>query len=358
MNKKEKNKKDVNLPLTTPGDEKPKNIKIAMHAIRQFYGGNTQLSLFSDEKIEEYSLATGLNIMDKPDRYGAVLTQGQMRVYEGITRAFTDTNYLGDESISTKDLKEALSLSEAGVKTLLKGENAPYKNIDKIPIVKLTQSQIIKLSGYDIKKQRQGEKQDVIEALYYLGTKQFCFYWIRLKKEKGKPVRDKNGDYIKEEVMEVGSIFSIKTIRNESGELQYYEIRPSAPIIDQIDSYFLLIPIDWRDEVKRLTGGKSSRYTYEFLTYLREQYEHIRRSNSKKKNKRPFILRKSWEEIAVTLRMPESMYKANRKRALKMIQDSYDIAIKLGYLLKVENNGAVDIFYLNESYYPTPGELV
>jgi len=358
MNKTEKEVEKKRIALPTPGEGKPKTIKVALHAIRQFYGGNTQLSLFSDEKIEEYTLATGLNLMDKPDRYGAVLTQNQMRVYEGITRAFTETNYLGDESIYTKDLQEDLSLSEAGVKTLLKGENAPYKNIDKIPIVKLTQAEIIKLSGYDLKKQKQGEKQDVVEALYFLGTKQFCFYWLRLKKEKGKPVRDKNGDYIKEEVMEVGSIFSIKTIRNQAGELQYYEIRPSAPLIDQIDSYFLLIPIDWRDEVKRLTGGKASRYTYEFLTYLREQYEHIRRSNSKKKNKRPFILRKSWEEIAITLRMPESMYKANRKRALKMIQASYSTAIKLGYLLKVENNGAVDVLYLNEAYYPKPGELV
>ena len=60
----------------------------------------------------------------------------------------------------------------------------------------------------------------------------------------------------------------------------------------------------------------------------------------------------------MALKMPETMYKANRKRASKIIQDAYEVAIKLGYLLEVKNNGATDTLFLNESYYPKPGELV
>ncbi len=56
--------------------------------------------------------------------------------------------------------------------------------------------------------------------------------------------------------------------------------------------------------------------------------------------------------------MPESVYKGKRKRAIKIIQEAYSVAIKLGYLVRVENNGATDILYLNESYYPKPGELI
>jgi hypothetical protein len=56
--------------------------------------------------------------------------------------------------------------------------------------------------------------------------------------------------------------------------------------------------------------------------------------------------------------MPETMYKRNRPRSSKIIQEAYSVAIKLGYLIKVENNGAIDILYLNEGYYPKPGELV
>lgn len=339
-----------------------KHTKIAIHAVTQFYGDNRQLSLFSDEKIDAFKDATGLNLTNRPTNYGVVLNQAQRRVFEGILKAFTDTNYKGDEQKDkTTALGEIYAINETSGKTLVKGENAPYRNIDAIPVVKLTQAQVIDLSGYDLKSQRQGDKQDVIEALSFLSTNQFCFYWVRMKKENGKPVRDKNGDYIKEEVMEVGTLLRTRIVRDQTGLLQYYEIQPSAPLLDQVNNYFLLVPNNWRDEVKRITGKRASSYTYELLLWLRLQYEQIRRYNTgggRNRKPKPFKLSKSWEDVAIALKMPESMYKANRKRASKIIHEAYSVAIKLGYLIKVENNGATDILYLNESYYPKPGELV
>lgn len=336
--------------------------KMAIHAVTQFYGDNRQPSLFSDEKIDAFKDATGLNLTNRPTNYGVVLNQAQRRVFEGILKAFTDTNYKGDEQKDkTTALREVYSDTETSAKTLVKGENAPYRNIDTIPVVKLTQAQIIDLSGYDLKSQRQGDKQDVIEALSFLSTNQFCFYWVRMKTESGKPVRDKNGDYIKEEVMEVGTLLRTRIVRDQTGLLQYYEIQPSAPLLDQVNNYFLLVPNNWRDEVKRITGKRASSYTYELLLWLRLQYEQIRRYNTgggRNRKPKPFKLSKSWEDVAIALKMPESMYKANRKRASKIIHEAYSVAIKLGYLIKVENNGATDILYLNESYYPKPGELV
>jgi hypothetical protein len=356
-----KSKFKINLP-TPLGDKAEKLTKIAIHTVSQFYGDNKQLSLFSDEKIDAFKSATGLNLTNRPTNYGVVLNQAQMRVFEGILKAFTDTNYKGDEQ---KDkvtaLGEVYAINDTSGKTLVKGENAPYRNIDTIPVVKLTQAQIIELSGYDLKSQRYGDKQDVMEALSFLATNQFCFYWVRLKTENGKPVKDKNGDNVKEEVMEVGTILRIKTIRDGTGLLQYYEIHPSAPLLDQVNNYFLLVPNNWRDEVKQLTGKRASSYTYAFLLWLRLQYEQIRRYNKgggKSRKPKPFKISKSWEEVAIALKMPESVYKGKRKRAINIIQEAYSVAIKLGYLVKVENNGAIDILYLNESYYPKPGELV
>ena len=343
-------------------EEGKKHTKIAIHTVSQFYGDNKQLSLFSDEKIDAFKDATGLNLTNRPTNYGVVLNQAQRRVFEGILKAFTDTNYKGDEQKDKATaLREVYSDTETSAKTLVKGENAPYRNIDTIPVVKLTQAQIIDLSGYDLKNQRQGDKQDVIEALSFLATNQFCFYWIRLKTENGKPVKDKSGDYVKEEVMEVGTLLRIKTVRDQTGLLQYYEIHPSAPLLDQVNNYFLLVPNNWRDEVKQLTGKRASSYTYELLLWLRLQYEQIRRYNKaggKSRKPKPFKISKSWEDVAIALKMPETMYKANRKRASKIIQEAYSVAIKLGYLVRVENNGATDILYLNEGYYPKPGELV
>jgi hypothetical protein len=349
---------DLRLPPPIP-QEKAALTKIGIHTVTQFYGDNRQLTLFSDENVDAFSRATGLSITNRPDSYGVVLNQAQRKVLEGILKAFSDTNYKGDELIDKATaLTEFYSDTETSAIALTKAENAPYRNIEAIPVVRLTQAEIIQLSGYD---RTQGDKTDVIEAISFLGVKQFCFYWVRLKTDQGRPVKDKRGDFVKEEVMEVGSLFRIKTIRNETGDLQYYEIHPSAPLLDQVSNYFLLVPNTWREEVKQLTGKRASSYTCLFLLWLRLQYEHIRRYNKnggRNRKPKPFELSKTWEEVAIALKMPETMYKANRKRASKIIQEAYTVAIRLGYLLKVENTGATDTLYLNESYYPKPGELV
>lgn len=341
--------------------KKGKHTKFAIHGLNQFFGNNQQLSLFSDDKLDEFGKSTGLVFNNRPDSYGVVLNQTQKRVFEGILKAFTNTNYKGDEEQNISALTEVYEDTTISVNTLITGDNAPYKNIDTIPLVRLTQANIIELAGYDLKKQKQSDKQQVIEAINYLATTQFCFYWVRLKTDKeGKPLKDKKGDYIKEEVMEVGTLLRIKTIRDEAKILQYYEIHPSAPLLDQISNYFLLVPNNWREEVKQITGKTPSSYTYEFLIWLRLQFEQIRRYNNnggKKRPLKPFKITKSWEDIAITLKMPPSVYKRNKAKAIKKIEEAYSIAIKLGYLIKVENNGATDILHLNESYYPTPNEL-
>ncbi len=88
------------LPKKERGvDIEKKHTKIAIHTVSQFYGDNKQLSLFSDEKIDAFKDATGLNLTNRPTNYGVVLNQSQRKVLEGILKAFTDTNYKGDEEI-------------------------------------------------------------------------------------------------------------------------------------------------------------------------------------------------------------------------------------------------------------------
>jgi len=344
----------ANTPETAPaeiarGDKQPYT-RIGLHAIKQFHGNPNQLFLFSDEKVNDLARKAGIkfNPDTRPQSYGVVLNQSQRRVLEGILKAFSDSNYSGDEQID----KVRYHHKEYPVNH----QEKAYSNVDRIPVLRLTQSQIIKLSGFG---RTQGDKVDVVEAISFLRAIPFCFYWTRLKYDRGKPVKDGKGEYVKEEVMEVGSILRIKNISNEAGELQYYEIHPSAPLLDQVNNYFLLVPNGWRDEVKRITGKRCSSYTYELLLWLRVRYEEIRQHNTNKtKQPRPFTISKSWEEVAQALKMPETMYRANRKRASKIIQDAYSVAIRLGYLVRVENNGATDVLYLNEHYYPKPGKLV
>lgn len=344
--------------------ERKRLTRMSIHGISQYYADNKQLTIFSDGQIDDFVADTGITLRNRPDAYGVVLTQSQQRVLEGIFKAFSDTNYIGNATPENPlmPLEDVYPPSAKAKDRLLNSDKAPYKNIDKIPVIRLTQAEIIDLAGYDLAKQRQGDKQDVVEAISFLATNQFFFYWTRLKTDQnGKPVKDKKGNFVKEEVSEIGTLLRVKTVRDPNTDtLQYYEIHPSAVFLDQIDSYFLLIPTTWREDVKAVTGSdKISKYSTEFLLWLRLNFEQIRRynNNNSKRPKKEFKIKKTWEEIAIALKMPVSVYKLNRKKGTKIIQDAYDLAIKLGYLLNVEKDGGVDILILNEDFYPEPGKL-
>ena len=338
--------------------DKPELIKQGLHSVKQMFGEQLQLSLFSEKIPSEFSRKFGIEVINKIDKYGIDLNETQLKVMEGLLKAFTDTNYKGNTNSKSKDevVNEYPKINRS--------EHLPkaYQNINDIPRIQIGQRELLRLSG--INDNSRGLAQKGVEALNYLGSTQFCFYWIRLAYDKaGKPEKDpKTGDYKKEEVTAIDTLFKVKVVKDEqTKEFKYYEVEPSVIFLDQVNNYFLLIPHNWREEVKQLTGKRASSYTYELLLWLRLQYEQIRRYNKgggKSRKPKPFKISKSWEDVAIALKMPETMYKANRKRASKIIQEAYSVAIKLGYLVRVENNGATDILYLNESYYPKPGELV
>ena len=55
-----------------------------------------------------------------------------------------------------------------------------------------------------------------------------------------------------------------------------YEIIPNPIFLDQRETYCMLIPSNWRDEVQTLVGKKkTSFYTFMFLVFLRYAFELI-----------------------------------------------------------------------------------
>jgi hypothetical protein len=193
-----------------------------------------------------------------------------------------------------------------------------------------------------------------LNALKHLGTYQYCFYYTRLAfSEAGEPQKDKQGDWIKEEVMGVDTLFTITEIRDEKTKvLKFYEIIPSSLFMDQRESYFMLIPYNWREEVRKIVGQrKASSYTFRFLLFLRYQFELKRRSP---KESAPYTIKWSPEEIGIAIKMPRSVYKKFKKRANQILEDVYSVAKQLGYLTQYERTGALDVLYLNEEKYYAP----
>lgn len=332
--------------------DKPELIKQGLHSVKQMFGEQLTLSLFSDKIPSEFSRKFGIEVINKIDRYGIDLNETQLKVMEGLLKAFTDTNYKGNTNSKSKDevVNEYSKINRP--------EHLPkaYQNITDIPRIQIGQRELLRLSG--INDNSRGLAQKGVEALNYLGSTQFCFYWIRLAYDKnGKPERDpKTGDYRKEEVTAIDSLFKVKIVKDEqTKEFKYYEVEPSVIFLDQVNNYFLLIPHNWREEVQKQVGKKrASSYTFRLLLFLRYQYEQIRRYNRYHKDKKEFKIRFSWEDMAQALKMPETVYKRNRTRAIKILDEAYKTAQELDYLTGYERTSTVDILELNTDKYYEP----
>ncbi len=314
---------------------------IGLHSVKNMLGHERQLSLFSEYDLESFSKTYGIKIKDEISRFGIDLTDIQACLMEGLLRGFTATKYKGNiEPKETNNfIQEKYTFGQLP---------SIYKYIKEIPCLRVTQSQILEWAG--INKRSFAEKERAIDALKHLGTAQYCFYYERLTLDKnGVAEKDSTGKWKKEEVFTVDTLFSIKEIR-EAGKLQYYEIIPSPIFLDQKDSYFMLVPYNWREEVRALVGNKkASSYTFRFLIFLRYQYE-MRRRNQKDLNQQT-TLKWGWEEIAVALKMPESVYKRKKERARKILADAYWVAQQLGYLKDYKHEGELDILVFNEQKY-------
>lgn len=331
-------------------NKKTKATQIGIHSVRNFLGNPQQLGLFSDQPVK-FGNEYGIEVDGKIDRFGMDLTNIQMRVMEGILRGFSETNYKGN--IPPEDKDQIAQQKYAGKLPAI------YKYIRDVPRLRVTQKQIIEWSGLNTGSV--ADRQRALEALFHLGTKQYCYYYNRLAyDEEGRPERDKNGNLKKEAVDAVDTLFTIKTIREEvslkqtdrspafKGEIKYYEITPSAVFLDQRETYFILIPCNWRDEIDALYKRKKySAYIPKFIYFLRLQYELKRRANSS----RPFQIRWSTEEIAIALNMPKSVYKGQRERMNKLLEEAFAVTKKLGYLQDYERTGTVDILTLQDSKF-------
>lgn len=327
--------------------EKPKNFAMSIHSVNNIYSRPDTYNLFSDpeETVNSYRRQYGIEILNSIEKVGIDLTDFQFKVFEGVLKTFKHSageGYTGN--IKAKDKRELIR--EGKFDTLPKS----YDNITNIPRVRINQSDLFKLTG--IKENSIAERERVIQALNYLGTTQHLFYYKRLSYDKkGKPEKNEKGKHKKEEVTAIDTLFTVKTVKDtETNTFKYYEIEPTATLLDQAGNYFLLIPLHWREEVKQIMGGKEiSSYTMKFLMWLMLQFEEKRR-----KNYTTFEIRKNWESIAETLKMPPTIYKRNKKRANNILLTAYETAVKTGYLKEYIREPHIDIFILNELKYFTP----
>ena len=350
---------------------KPQHIKTGKHLVSQYLGPvDPQTKLNFAETLERYTRETGLTMGNRPLGWGLNLNVVQQMVTSAILEAFSRDEYQGQITLPKE---EVLTDPERGpnylpAKVRSMGPEAmarkAYKHIPELPTIRLTLAEIVKLAGYD--HDRQGDKERVKQAVAHLGAERYLFYWRRkaftIKNGAAVPDRDSKGEHKWEEVVEDGSLFRVKHVLDEqTKELKYFEISPSAVILDQVSlryggNYFLMVPRDLHMEVRKAVGQgqRSTSYTFAFLMYLLADYERVR-SHAKKGTAPEHSIAKPWEEIAQRIKMPETVWRRNRRVAVARLEQVYQVAKELGYL-KSYRRGAdgVDTLELEPSKYYRP----
>ncbi len=337
---KEEEKIDVQVESS-----KKETTQIGIHAVRNLLGSQQQLSLFSEKIPQEFSQRYGVKLKNTISEFGVELTELQQRVLEGILYGFSKTKYEGNVEGYDKEQFIKKKFSKNALPSV-------YDNVDVLPRLRMTQVEILKWAK--VNPASPFEIMAALEALKHLATTQYCFYYNRLAlDEKGVPIKDQAGKHQMESVVAIDTLLTIKEVRHkDSGKIDYYEVVPSTLFLDQREGYFLLIPFGWREEVRSLVGQRrASVYTFRFLLFLRYQFEMKRRS---KKESLPYTISWSPEEIAITLKMPESVFRRKKARANQILEDAYSVAKQLGYLTEYRREGGIDVLILNEEKYYSP----
>lgn len=326
-------------------DEIEQATQISLHSIRNLLGSEQQLDLFTQEKIQEIARAHGVTVGREITQFGIDLTDVQLRVMEGILHGFTKTKYKGN-------LEPIDQPSHTKEKYPLGSPSSAYYYLEQLPRLRVSQAQILEWAG--VNRGSPGDIQEALKALKHLGTTQYCFYYTRLVfDELGNPKKDKDGDWQKEEITAVDTLITIKEVQDQKDRLRrYYEIILSPIFLDQRENYFMMIPFNWREEVRKLIGQKkASSYTFRFLLFLRYRFELCRRSSRKRQD--CSIIKIRPRTLCIQLRMPQSVYK-QKTRANKVLDDAYFVAKSLGYLKSYERTEQHDILILNEEKYHQP----
>lgn len=260
-------------------------------------------------------------------------TKSQNQALFAIQKLFHETGYKGN--------------SEG--KTLNKDDNS-FKFMGYLPAIKFTPAQYLEAYGVTKKERARGkweylsnERSEALKALRELSQKKYLFYYEKKYWKDAKELFDL--------ITTVRSLFNltekyeaidhneVKIIENNQvslkteEKLSYIVLEPCPLLVDQIETYFVLKPANFYQEIK-LLFGKTSKQVPLFIDFLIA--EITKREISSKGKDIDWIIELNYETLAYKIRM-EKMIEANKVKRIKQeLVKCYKIAKQLGYLLDYE----------------------
>ncbi len=337
--------KDLNpasaIPIPLPNaklksfshDNRP--IKTSLHTELQKFGSTPkkQGSLFDllpkslDDEVNKDIFEYRIEVVGIDD------TKGQNQALFAIQKLLNDTGYKGN----------------IDGKTLSREDNS-FKFMGYLPMMKFTPSQFLEAYGIGKRETARGrweynanERVEALKALRELSMKKYLFFYKRKHWKDGKEVYDLITTvrslfnivegYESLDKAEVELIQGSKRTSEVEEKLGFIVIEPCPLLIDQIDTYFVLKPANYYQEIKLLVG-RTSRHATLFIDYLIA--EVTKKEIAAKGNDINWTIELNYETLAYKLRMNKYLETKQVKRIRKELEKCYDLAKQLGYLLEYE----------------------
>jgi hypothetical protein len=316
------------------GSEKNKNTKMGLHIASQL---TKKSSKELSSSLKKYKSDFPFQEEDL-DKLKISLSETEYLVLEHILNLFTETNYKGNVNpVPINDLLKNGTLSP--------NEVQHFDTLSHLPRLQLSKEDIYKFAtGNSI-----GARERVLDSFLNIGKKMFTFAYERaFIDDTNRPARDIQGKLKKELISYSDTLFKIANVSRD-GKRGVFEIIPSFIFLDQLDKYFILFPVDWRDEIKQITGKKRIPNTLLRLIFcLRIQYEIKRRKNDN------LSLNWSVEKACSSLDVPANYVKSHKSYLKNLFKQTYEYAVMCGYLESFSINEDKHQLNLNPSKYYDP----
>jgi hypothetical protein len=133
-------------------------------------------------------------------------------------------------------------------------------------------------------------------------------------------------------------------------------VKPSDLLLDQIETYFVMKPANYLEEIKMKLGKKASKYTYRFIDWL---YLRVTERLNREKEKFDWTIKINYITLATNIRLDSYIKNRQWKYIRQIINKSYDLGKSLDYIddyeISIKGKGKeIDKLILNpDKFYKT-----
>jgi len=280
---------------------------------------------------------------------GLEIEERHNRAIEAIQKRLTKHNYVGN--MEGRYIEEPNSFQFSGYLPMLRIRVSEYLEDYGLQRMETSRGKL-EFSGK--------HREEALQALRELATTRFLLMYERKYWENGelkydvirtiRPLLVITEGWEALNRKERNAVADGQTSPEADEKLRWLGIEVSPIFVDQINTYFVLKPANWRQEItlhwtkndhlyKQI--GTPSKYTFRFIEYLFWQFREKSEANL------PPVIKREWEAMAYALKVSESSIKRNKAQARGILRKCYRIAQEMGYLSDFDMGEEHDTLTLN-----------